>query len=146
MNMMNDTSSCLICEKHKGISHHPPGGYIYTGEFFAVCHAPVNAGPLGTLLIESRRHVLDYASMTPQELAALGPLLQCVYSALRELTVAERIYQVAMVDGVPHFHCWLVPRRPNDTAKGLKFLAMDLSCDTADAEQLVQRLRALRFE
>ncbi len=144
--MANNSNPCLICEKHKGTSHNPPGGYIYTGEFFAVCHAPVSAGPLGTLLIESRRHVLDYASMTPQELAALAPLLQRVYSALRELSGAERIYQVSMVDGVPHFHCWLVPRRPNDTAKGVKFLAMDLSCDMADAERFVERMRAMRFE
>jgi diadenosine tetraphosphate (Ap4A) HIT family hydrolase len=138
---MNTSSNCLICDKHKGIAHQPPGGYIYLGKYFAVCHAPVGSGPLGTLFIESRRHVLDYASMTPQELTALGPLLQRVYRALRELTGAERIYQVAMIDGVPHFHCWLVPRRSSDMIKGVKFLAMDLSCDIVDAEQVVQRMR-----
>ena len=139
---MHVKPDCLICDKQRGIAHHPPGGYIYTGDFFTVCHAPVNTGPLGTLFIESRRHFLDYASMTPQELAALGPLLQRVYRALRELTDAERIYQVAMIDGVPHFHCWLVPRRSSDTVKGIKFLAMDVSCEAADAEQLVNALSA----
>ncbi len=143
---MNAQSDCLICDKQRGITHQPPGGYIYTGEYFAVCHAPVNTGPLGTLFIEARRHVLDYASMTPQELATIGPLLQRVYRALRQLTGAERIYQVAMIDGVPHFHCWLVPRRPSDTIKGVNFLALDLSCEIADAEQLVLHMRAMRFE
>jgi diadenosine tetraphosphate (Ap4A) HIT family hydrolase len=143
---LNAQSDCLICDKQRGITHQPPGGYIYTGEYFAVCHAPVNTGPLGTLFIEARRHVLDYASMTPQELATIGPLLQRVYRALRQLTGAERIYQVAMIDGVPHFHCWLVPRRPSDTIKGVNFLALDLSCEIADAEQLVLHMRAMRFE
>jgi len=138
---MNPNQNCLICEKHRGFSHHPPGGYILMGEHFAVCHAPVNSGPLGTLFIEARRHLLDYADMTPAELAALGPLLQRVYRALRQLTGAERIYQVAMIDGVPHFHCWLVPRRPSDIVKGIKFLAMDLSCTIVDAERLAKQMR-----
>jgi len=138
---MNPKPDCLICDKHKGIAHQPPGGYIYMGEYFAVCHAPVNTGPLGTLLIEARRHLLDYADMIPAELAAYGPLLQRVYRALRQLTSAERIYQVAMIDGVPHFHCWLVPRLPADTVKGIKFLAMDLSCTIEDAEILAKQLR-----
>jgi len=140
---MNGQSDCLICDKHNGIDHEPPGGYIYMGEYFAVCHAPVSTGPLGTLLIESRRHLLDYTSMSSEALAAYGPLLRRVYNALRELTDAERIYQVAMIDGVPHFHCWLVPRRPNDTIKGVKFLAMDLSCRPKDAKAITEKLRAV---
>ncbi len=140
---MNTLSKCLICDKDKGIAHHPPGGYIYLGECFAICHAPVNSGPLGTLLIESRRHFLDYASMTHQELAGIGPLLQRVYRALRELTGAERIYQAAMIDGISHFHCWLVPRRKSDATKGVRFLAMDLSCNPDEAAALAKQLRGM---
>jgi len=140
---LDDKETCLICDKHAGIAHHPPGGYISMGEHFALCHAPVNTGPLGTLFIESRRHFIDYASMNPAELAAYGPLLQRVYRALRALTEAERIYQVAMIDGVPHFHCWLVPRRKTDTIKGIKFLGMDHKCKKEDAEGIAEQLREM---
>ena len=59
--------TCLICNKHKGIQALPPGGYIYQDEHWAVCHAPTNVGPLGTLFIESRRHFLDFAEFNEEE-------------------------------------------------------------------------------
>jgi len=140
---MGKEDGCLICEKHTGIAYHPPGGYIYKGRYFAVCHAPLNAGPAGTLFIESRRHLLDYTEMNTDELAAYGPLLKRVYTHLRAVTGAERIYQVAMIDGVAHFHCWLVPRRRSDTVKGIRFLAMDLVCTEEAAESVADQMRIL---
>jgi len=138
---MGKEDGCLICEKQKGNAYHPPGGYIYKGRYFAVCHAPLNAGPAGTLFIESRRHLLDYTEMNANELAAYGPLLKRVYTHLRAITGAERIYQVAMIDGVAHFHCWLVPRRRSDTVKGIRFLAMDLTADESTAMEIVNEMR-----
>jgi len=133
--------TCFICRKHNGEEATPPGGYIYEDEHWMVCHAPANLGRLGTLFIESKRHFLDYAEMTDEESASLGNVMRKIYSALRLHTEAERIYQVTLIDGVPHFHSWLVPHRKDDTEKGMKFLARDDSCSEEDAIELVNKLR-----
>jgi len=107
-----------------------------------VCHAPGKLGPLGTLFIESRRHFLDYSEMTQEEADALGPLLQRVYQALRQHTGAERIYQLATIEGQPHMHMWIVARSKGIPERGLKFLARDDSCKDQDAAALAEKLRA----
>ncbi|HUF00665.1 MAG TPA: HIT family protein [Anaerolineales bacterium] len=135
--------TCFICRKQNGGEAAPPGGYIYEDEHWMVCHAPAKLGPLGTLFIESKRHFLDYAEMTDEESASLGNVMRKVYHALRLHTEAERIYQVTLMEGVPHFHSWLVPRRKDDTEHGMKFLARDDSCKVEDAGALAEKLRAL---
>lgn len=133
--------NCFICRKHNGLEAAPPGEYIYENEYWMVCHAPANLGPLGTLFIESKRHFLDYAEMTDEESTSLGNVMKKTYQALRSHTSAERIYQVTLIDGVPHFHSWLVPRRKDDTERGMKFLARDDSCSEEDAIALANKLR-----
>jgi diadenosine tetraphosphate (Ap4A) HIT family hydrolase len=135
------TEICVICRKHNGLESAPPGGYIYESSQWMVCHAPVNLGPLGTLFIESRRHFLDYSEMTVEEAASLGNLLKLVYGALKEYTEAERIYQLSTMEGQPHLHMWLLPRRKDISERGLKFLAKDDTCEEKDAIALVEKLR-----
>jgi len=131
---------CFLCQKHKGEVAPPPGGYIYEGEHWQICHAPADKGPLGTLFIETRRHFLDFAEANEEELAEYGPLLKKVYAALKSLTGAPRVYQVVFVDGIPHFHSWLVPRREGDE-KGVKFISKDIVCEQGEAEELAEKLR-----
>lgn len=133
--------NCFICRKHNGLEPAPPGGYIYEDGHWMVCHAPAKLGPLGTLFIESRRHFLDYAEMTDTEAASLGNVLKWVYKALREHSQAERVYQLSTMEGQPHYHCWLVPRRREVAERGLKFLARDDSCDEQEAAALAEKLR-----
>jgi len=133
--------TCFICRKHNGQEPAPPGGYIYEDEHWMVCHAPAKLGPLGTLFIESKRHFLDYAEITAEESASLGYVMKKIYGALRLHTDAERIYQVTLMEGAPHFHSWLVPRRKDDTERGMKFLARDDSCSDEDAIALANKLR-----
>jgi hypothetical protein len=64
-----------------------------------------------------------------------------VYRALKDHTQAERIYQVTLLDGVPHFHSWLVPRRKDDPERGMKHLVREDTCSEADAIALTGRLR-----
>ncbi len=135
------TEICVICRKHDGLESAPPGGYIYKDEYWMVCHADVKWGPLGTLFIESRRHFLDYSEMTVEEAASLGNLLKQVYQALREQTDAERIYQLSSMEGQPHLHMWLLPRRKDVPKRGLKFLAKDDTCEEKDAIALAEKLR-----
>lgn len=133
--------NCFLCQKHEGIIAPPPGGYILDGECWKICHAPVDRGPLGTLIIESSRHFLDFAQANPDELAEYGPLLKQIYTALKTITKAERIYQLIILEGVPHFHAWLMPRKEDDEERGVSFINKDASCEYADVENLVAALR-----
>jgi diadenosine tetraphosphate (Ap4A) HIT family hydrolase len=133
--------SCFICRKHNGEETAPPGGYIYEDEHWMICHAPGRLGPLGTLFIESKRHFIDYAEMTDEESDSLGKVLRRIYAVLKSHTNAERIYQVTLVDGVPHFHTWLVPHRKDDPEKGMNFLVRDDSCSDEEARVLAEKLR-----
>lgn len=133
--------NCYLCQKHKGEVAPPPGDYVYEGVHWLICHAPVDKGPLGTLFIESRRHFLDYAEANEDELAEYGPLLKRVYAALKSLSGAERVYQVVFLEGIDHFHAWLVPRRKEDEERGVPFIAKDIACEQEDAEMLAEKLR-----
>jgi len=96
---------------------------------------------LGTLFIESRRHFLDYGEMTDEESTSLGNVMRKIYHALKLHTDAERVYQVTLIEGIPHFHSWFVPHRNNDTEKGMKFLISDDACSDEDATALANKLR-----
>jgi len=133
---------CFLCQKHKGEIAPPPGGYIYEGEHWLVCHTPADKGPLGTLFIESRRHFLDYAETNEDELVEYGLLLKKVYAVLKSLTKAPRVYQIVFLEGIDHFHAWLIPRREGDE-KGVPFISKDIVCEEEEAKELAGKLREL---
>jgi len=135
-----DVQDCFLCRKHAGLEAKPPGGYIYADENWMVCHAPPEKGPLGSLFIESRRHLLDFAEMTGSELHSYGELLGSIYPLLKTALNALRVYSVVLLEGVPHFHNWLIPRRAEDQERGMKLLMKDLNCDVKDAEALASQL------
>jgi diadenosine tetraphosphate (Ap4A) HIT family hydrolase len=132
---------CFLCQKHAGEVAPPPGGYLYEDAHWRVCHAPLDNGPLGTLFIESQRHFLDFAETSQGEAISYGILLKKLYTELKSITGAERIYQVVMLEGIPHFHAWLVPRAKEIPERGIKFLEKDFTCKAEDVEKLVVKLR-----
>jgi diadenosine tetraphosphate (Ap4A) HIT family hydrolase len=136
-----EVESCFICRKQKGQEPPPPGGYVYEGDHWMVCHAPASKGPLGTLFIESKRHILDFAEFDDAEVSSFGTLARKIYAALRALTNAERIYQLSMMEGIPHFHAWILPRTSDISEHGIAFLAKDLMCTEAEAAKFATRLR-----
>jgi len=133
--------TCLICNKHKGLEALPPGGYIYENQHWMVCHAPVKTGPLGTLFIESKRHFLDFAEFNQEEQTSYGIAAKRVSAALKQLTDATRVYHLSTVEGISHFHIWLVPRAKDIPERSLAFLARNDSCTEEDAIALVNKLR-----
>ena len=142
---MQSASECFICRKQAGLEPAPPGGYLYEADRFRVCHAPAALALPGMLLIESRRHLLDFAAMTPEEAADYGALLSRVYAAIKRVTSAERVYTMVTLEGAAHFHSWHIPRLPDATARGTALLAQDHACTEEEAVAAAQTLRqALR--
>ncbi|OMG00516.1 HIT family protein [Paenibacillus sp. FSL R7-0337] len=133
---------CFICEKQLGNTPQPPGGYIYEDEHWKVCHFPAEQSVLGQLVLESKRHLLDFAEMTEDEAGSYGIVVKKLISALKQVAGAERVYTVIMVDGVPHFHAHFIPRLSH-SAKGVALISQQNSCTEAEAEELAGRVRLL---
>ncbi|MBP1993051.1 HIT family protein [Paenibacillus eucommiae] len=136
--------SCFICDKHAGITNHqPPGGYIYEDEHWMVCHFPAEQSVVGQLVIESKRHFLDFADMTDEEAASYGFLVKKLYAFIKQITGAERVYSLVTIDGVPHFHAHFIPRTSDSLTKGINYISQEKSCDEKDAIEIAQKLHAM---
>jgi diadenosine tetraphosphate (Ap4A) HIT family hydrolase len=136
--------SCFICDKHAGgTSNQPPGGYIYEDEHWMVCHFPAEQSALGQLVIESKRHFLDFSEMTDEEARSYGFLVKKLYLALKQITGAERVYSLVTIDGVPHFHAHFIPRMSHSITKGMKFITQERSCDEKEATEVARKLNAM---
>jgi hypothetical protein len=58
---------CFLCERRAGREEGPVGGYLHKDDHVLVGHGFVEFAAAGSLLVESRRHVLDPGSMTQEE-------------------------------------------------------------------------------
>jgi diadenosine tetraphosphate (Ap4A) HIT family hydrolase len=140
---------CVVCRKFAGGvtplwmgPFDPPGGYLVDDDHWRVFHAPVAAAPAGALLIISRRHYFDFTEMTPDEAASYAPLMGRLCEAMRQATGAEKVHVFSNMEGAPHFHVWLFPRRAGDP-RGRQFMASLGTCSPADAAAAIERIRAV---
>jgi diadenosine tetraphosphate (Ap4A) HIT family hydrolase len=141
--------ACLVCRKYRGGAVPawagravPPGGHLIDDAYWRAGHAPTVFAPCGSLLVESKRHFLDHAEMTNEEGASYTRLIGRLTIAIKQLTAAERVHVYSSMDGAPHFHVWLVPRRPDDV-KGRGFIVRPGYCTDAAAEAIIAGMRAV---
>ena len=107
-------SDCLICRKQDGQGHEeapPPGGYIVEGKYFLVEHAPLKLSNAGTVIVESKRHLLDFGEMTSAESTEFGSIMRGLVPAVKAVTGAPRVYYLSVNEHAPHFHLWLGPKK-----------------------------------
>jgi diadenosine tetraphosphate (Ap4A) HIT family hydrolase len=143
-------SDCNICRKQDGLKTGSelldvpiPGGYVVENDFL-VEHAPLQESSAGTVIVEARRHLLDFGDMTPAESAELGPLLHRLIPAIKAATGVERVYYLAVMERAPHFHLWLVPKKDEGELRGAAYLAQQppLTASYSEAEAMSQKIRA----
>lgn len=135
------TEPCWFCQDSRG-EEEPPGGWVYEDEHWVAGHAPGGYGPRGLVILESRRHFLDTAEMTPEEAATFGVVLGRLTGAIHRVAGAERVYTWASMKAHPHLHVWLVPWRPGDTP-GIDRIG-ELESQAITAEEAVQAAKELR--
>ena len=97
-------SDCNICRKQDGLKTGSelldaprPGGYVVEGEHFLAEHAPLQESSAGTVIVEARRHLLDFGEMTPAELAEIGSILNRLVPAIKAATGVQRVYYLAVM-------------------------------------------------
>lgn len=140
---------CLICAKYAGRPVPawagfavPPGRHLVDDELWRVGHGPTPYWPSGTLLIESKRHFLDYGDFTADEASSLGTLIHRLTGPLKQATGAPRIHLFSCMEGTEHFHLWMVPRAPGAT-EGRSFIADPGYCTPPEAEEVIRKVRAV---
>jgi diadenosine tetraphosphate (Ap4A) HIT family hydrolase len=100
---------CNACAEVAG-EISAPGGVIYEdGRWFVSHHTGPYTDP-GELIVKTRRHCESLAELTPEEAAALGPVLHSAVAALEQVVTAERIYALSFNERVRHLHFLLLPR------------------------------------
>jgi diadenosine tetraphosphate (Ap4A) HIT family hydrolase len=143
-------SDCHICRKQDGLKTGSklldaprPGGYIVEGEHFLAEHAPLQESSAGTVIVEARRHLLDFGEMTPAESSELGSVLHRLVPAIKAATGVQRVYYLAVMEHSPHFHLWLVPRKNEGELRGVAYLAQQppLTSSFSEAEAMSRKIR-----
>ena len=143
-------SDCNICRKQDGLKTGSelldvpiPGGYVVEDEHFLVEHAPLQESSAGTLIVEARRHLLDFGEMTPTESAELGSILHRLIPAIKAATGVQRVYYLAVMERAPHFHLWLVPKKNEGELRGAAYLAQQppLTATYSAAEAMSRKIR-----
>src|ERR1700677_1747374 len=143
-------SDCNICRKQDGLKTGSalldvprPGGDIVEREHSAAEHAPLQESSAGTVILEARRHLLDFAEMTPAELAEVGSILNKLVPAIKADTGVQRVYYLAVMEHSPHFHLWLVPKKNEGELLGAAYLAQQppLSTSFSEAEAMSDKIR-----
>jgi len=144
-------SDCNICRQQDGLKTGSalldgprPDGYIVEDEHYLVEHAPLKSAGAGTVIVQARRHLLDFGDMTPTESADLGPLLHRLVPALKAATGVERVYYLALMERAAHFHLWLVPKKNIGELRGVEYMAQQppLTASLSDAEAMAKQIRA----
>jgi diadenosine tetraphosphate (Ap4A) HIT family hydrolase len=143
-------SDCNICRKQDGLTTGSelldvpiPGGYVVEGEHFLAEHAPLQESSAGTVIVEARRHLLDFGEMTPAESAELGSVLHRLVPAIKAATGVQRVYYLAVMERAPHFHLWLVPKKNEGELRGVAYLAQQppLTASYSAAEAMTRKIR-----
>src|SRR6202050_5537151 len=143
-------SDCNICRKQDGLKTGSalldvprPGGYIFEDEHFVAEHAPLQESRAGTVILEARRHLLDFGEMTPAELAEVGSILNRLVPAIKAATAVKRVYFLAVMERAPHFHLWLVPKTNEGELRGVAYLAQQppLTTSFSEAEAMSDKIR-----
>jgi diadenosine tetraphosphate (Ap4A) HIT family hydrolase len=142
-------SDCNICRKQDGLKSSAlldapiPGGYVVDSEHFLAEHAPLQSSSAGTIIVEARRHFLDFGDMTAAESAELGSILHRLVPAVKVATEVQRVYFMALMERAPHFHLWLVPKLNEGELLGAEYLAQQppLTASYSAAEAMSRKIR-----
>jgi diadenosine tetraphosphate (Ap4A) HIT family hydrolase len=117
-------SGCMSCDIVAG-KRSSPGGVIYEDEYWHVDSIVPPVFWRGFLIIKLKRHCEHLAALTPEEAAALGPIIQTTCGALAEVVKPAKIYVCSFGDGVKHIHYWVLPRPP-EMRPGMHWVMLNL--------------------
>lgn len=117
---MDETmATCVACRATRG-EIVAPGGALYDDGLWRLEHTFEPLPMVGWLVLKPLRHVENVADLTPDEAAALGPLLRRIVAAMNETVSPAKVYAALFAEAVAHLHIHLIPRAPglSDALRG----------------------------
>lgn len=141
--MTETQENCVICRRFREgrAQEGSVGGAVLDDEHWYAYHAPFDNASLGQLALVAKRHFLDFADMTPSEAATFGKTMRALYLGIRQTVRPARIYTSITLEGIPHFHVWIVPRLAGEDVKGWDLLKSSRQCSPSDAIAVCDQLR-----
>lgn len=141
---------CVVCRTTASVEAQPVRERIWWDGRWRAAHAFRCALP-GWVVVAPARHVLSLAELSPDEAAALGPLLAAVSRAVMDVTGCVRTYAAlfAEAEGFEHLHVHVVPRHgdlPDDLRGPRVFDYLDRPESEWVAEDEMDRLGAALAE
>ena len=133
--------ACFFCRKAAGLEGEPIGGHIVRDDRWIANHAHPTSGQRGTVIVSSRRHFLDVTEMTREESASFRDLERRLIRAIKEATRADRVYTVAMMANVPHFHTWFIPQHRGSRVRAIELLASERRATEDEVLATAERVR-----
>ncbi|HEX8032388.1 MAG TPA: hypothetical protein VF510_00995 [Ktedonobacterales bacterium] len=139
---------CLFCNIQQGVTP-PIDGPIYEDDLVYAHHAHFGEGPyyLGRIAVETKRHVSDFADLTPAEAQAMGLLIARLSHGLKVCTGAEKVYMEFYGEVTPHVHGFLTARYPGTPTEYLRWNVENWPGaprgGADDIASLCQRLRSM---
>lgn len=105
---------CPFCRQQQG-EVPVVGGVLYEDHHVYACHLQREGEPtyLGSVQVETKRHVPTYAELTEDEARALGLLVSRISRALKVCTGVEHVYVYFFGEVIPHLHTFVVARYPD---------------------------------
>ena len=128
-------TDCGICARR---SQDEARGFVYEDEHW-YAQPPARQAVPGQLMLVAKRHFLDASDMERDEAQSLGGVLGRLTRAIKTGLGAERVYVVTVVERTPHWHTWLIPRRPESEARGTPYLNTVLTGGMSTSEDEVAR-------
>lgn len=110
--MEPETAECVGCQANRD-EILAPGGALYDDGLWRLEHTFEPFPMVGWLILKPLRHVESLADLTPDEAAALGPLLRRITAAMMATLALARVYAALYAESVPHVHIHLIPRAPD---------------------------------
>src|SRR5258706_12068809 len=109
--------NCVVCRNTATIEAQPVRERIWWDGRWRMAHA-FHCGLPGWVVVAPARHVVSLAELSPDEAAALGPLLTAVSRAVIDVTGCAKVYLAlfAEAEGFEHLHIHVVPRHSDLTA------------------------------
>ena len=142
-----ETDVCMFCERLRN-----PGWLadrlVYEDELFHVSHQLNEEGQtyLGSVIIQTRRHVHDLAELTEKEAARLGSVITRSSRALKNCTGAGWTYAECFLERYQHVHVIVTARYPSMPKEYIRLSIRkwpDAPMGTrAKVDELSRRLRA----
>ncbi|WP_143804847.1 HIT family protein [Paraliobacillus ryukyuensis] len=109
--------NCVICDKHANEED-----VLYDGQDWLITKGSYDANILGYLCLAPRRHVEDWSDLTIDETKQIGVLIKTIELAIKQIIDIDRLYTVTISEAVRHLHFHLIPRKKDDSIRGLPLI------------------------